>query len=537
MDKDKKYTSIRTKLLLSFAIVIIILLTINITFIILHLAITKQYEEVTNRLMLENKFVVLVPDLTDSYFSIISGTGSKVRQEKYYSVREEINHTIFELDSMIVDKESQVPYYSMKTFVRNIVKKCDYGLQENLNGNITGASQVYQDDIIPMKPFITDATSKLMISELKYAETLQKNVQNTNNIIIMASLIILFILVLAAILFVVSTSNKITLPLIRLSDLAKDIAGGNLKHNVDEDLLKREDEIGSLSNSFNEMLKKINVEIDSQKDINQSLKNTELELESKNKELDEREKQLLSFNTLLENANIKLTALDKQKDEFISVAAHELKTPLTSIRGFSEVMHDDAILADVEKSKHYLDLISKNTNRLYDLVLDLVDSSRLSVGKLKLNMEEVNVDNLFNDIKENMSYSITTKGLIADFKIEPNLPHIQADYERVMQVLRNLISNSVKFTTSGMIALNICREGDFVKFIVKDTGQGIPKENYEYIFSRFYQVDSSATRKVGGSGLGLSICKGLVENMGGKIWFESELGKGSTFYFTIPIKK
>ena len=136
-----------------------------------------------------------------------------------------------------------------------------------------------------------------------------------------------------------------------------------------------------------------------------------------------------------------------------------------------------------------------------------------------------------------MSYAITNKGLITDFNIESKLPMIQADYERVMQVLRNLLSNSIKFTESGLISLNVCREGDFVKFIVKDTGQGIPKENYEYIFSRFYQVDSSATRKVGGSGLGLSICKGLVENMGGKIWFESELGKGSTFYFTIPIKK
>ncbi|MFH2020609.1 MAG: ATP-binding protein [archaeon] len=249
------------------------------------------------------------------------------------------------------------------------------------------------------------------------------------------------------------------------------------------------------------------------------------------------EDRIVRINKRLEEANQKLKNLDQQKDEFISLSAHELKTPLTSIRGFAQLMNNDAILKNKEKSKHFLSLIDENTQRLYNLIVDLVDSSRISLGKLKLNIEDVDVYKLYNDIKENMSPAIKEKGLTGEFFIEKGLPKIKADSERIMQVIRNLITNSIKFTGKGTISLKVYKKGKLVQFEVKDTGQGIPKENKKFLFSKFYQVDSSMTRKVGGSGLGLSICKGLVESMGGKIWFTSEEGKGSTFYFTMPIAK
>jgi signal transduction histidine kinase len=198
------------------------------------------------------------------------------------------------------------------------------------------------------------------------------------------------------------------------------------------------------------------------------------------------------------------------------------------------VLLEKDVLGDSE-NKHYLEMISKNTDRLYALVTDIVDSSRINLGKLKFNIDVYDVYKIFNDVKEDMSLTISKKGFISEFVIEDRLPNIKADFERTMQVLHNLISNSIKFTIKGMISLHVVREGEFIKFIVKDTGQGIPDENKSVLFSRFYQVDSELTRKVGGSGLGLSICKGLVQGMGGKIGFESESGKGSTFYFTLPI--
>ncbi|MFH0876403.1 MAG: ATP-binding protein [archaeon] len=249
------------------------------------------------------------------------------------------------------------------------------------------------------------------------------------------------------------------------------------------------------------------------------------------------EDRIVRINKRLEEANQKLKNLDQQKDEFISLSAHELKTPLTSIRGFAQLMNNDAILKNKEKSKHFLSLIDENTQRLYNLIVDLVDSSRISLGKFKLNIEDVDAYKLYNDIKENMSPAIKEKGLTGEFSIEKGLPKIKADSERIMQVIRNLITNSIKFTGKGTISLKVYKKGKLVQFEVKDTGQGIPEANKRFLFSKFYQVDSSMTRKVGGSGLGLSICKGLVESMGGKIWFTSEEGKGSTFYFTMPIAK
>ncbi|MFH2021367.1 MAG: ATP-binding protein [archaeon] len=243
------------------------------------------------------------------------------------------------------------------------------------------------------------------------------------------------------------------------------------------------------------------------------------------------------YEDRLLKANIKLKELDKQKDAFISIAAHELKTPLTSIKGFTELMENDKIRRSDKKKKYYLDLIHKNTNRLYNLILDLVDSSRISLGQIKMNIEKVDVESVIEETKESMMILISEKGLKSAFVFEKNLPKIKADKERVLQVLRNLIINALHYTEKGSISVSAYKKDNFVRFEVKDTGQGIPKESQDKLFSRFYQVDSSMKRKVGGSGLGLSVCKGLVELMNGKIWFDSVVSKGTTFYFTLPIAK
>jgi signal transduction histidine kinase len=248
--------------------------------------------------------------------------------------------------------------------------------------------------------------------------------------------------------------------------------------------------------------------------------------------IDELEKK----EALLEKANTELKNLDKEKDEFISLAAHELKTPLASIKGFAQVLTDDKIFEDREKSKYFLGLINKNTDTLFTLILDIVDASRISLGKLKINLEEVDPYPLFDDIRTNMEPIIRERGVEPAFTIGNGLPKIWGDGARIAQILRNLLTNSIHYMQKGgKISLNIFRAEKFVQFEVGDTGTGIPEENKKYIFSRFYQVDSSLTRKIGGSGLGLSICQGLVELMNGNIWFESEVGKGTAFFFRVPL--
>jgi len=359
-----------------------------------------------------------------------------------------------------------------------------------------------------------------VVAELNYAAQIQKNMDNIRNITFFVGATLVLIIILFCGIIAYYFSNKLSSPLVKLSGLAKEISGGNISQRVDKNLMEYKDEIGSLANSFDNMLVRLNSEITSQKAANDSLLKTETKLGE--------------VNINLEKANLNLKSLDSQKDEFISLTAHELKTPLTSIRGFTQIMLEKDKWGDAD-NKHYLELINKNTDRLYTLVTDIVDSSRISLGKLKLNIEEVDTYKLFNEIKENMTLVISGKGLAPIFIIDKKLPNIMADFERTMQILHNLISNSVKFTEHGRISLHVSRYDDFIRFEVLDTGQGIPKENFNSIFSKFYQVDSSMTRKIGGSGLGLSICKGLVEGMGGKIGFNSELGKGSIFAFILPI--
>jgi len=352
--------------------------------------------------------------------------------------------------------------------------------------------------------------------------------------IIMNSLSVMIIsLVVLAIISIILyfLVKSFTDPIVRLRDGTIEITRGNMDYKLD---IKSDDEIGELASSFNQMTVDLKKSSDKLQEYSTGL---EKKIYERTAEIEKRDTELLIINRQLEEANVKLKSLDFQKDEFISLVAHELKTPLTSIQGFTQVLKDKEAFNDPEKNSHYLELIEKNANRLYNLVTDIVDSSRLNLGRLKFNIEVHDPYRIFNEVKEDMTITISKKGLTPEFIIEENLPKINADFERTMQVLHNLMSNSIKFTEQGVISLNVKKDGEFVKFEVKDTGAGIPDENKAALFSRFYQVDSQLTRKVGGSGLGLSICKGLVEGMGGKIGFESTAGKGSTFHFTLPIAK
>jgi len=250
------------------------------------------------------------------------------------------------------------------------------------------------------------------------------------------------------------------------------------------------------------------------------------------------DEKMIILTRYLEESAERLKELDRQKDAFLDIAAHELKTPITSIQGFAQLLQDEAVLRDIEKSKHYVSLIDHNTNRLYYLILNMIDAFKIINNELKHNIECVNLYDVFKSAKEKFEEQIISKGITPEFYIEDNVPTITSDSEKISRILRNLISNSINYTESGTISLRIFRNGNndgYIQFEVKDTGRGIPKEHQEFLFSTFHQVDASLNRKSGGAGLGLFISKGLVENIGGKIWYESSVGEGSTFRFNIPL--
>jgi signal transduction histidine kinase/CheY-like chemotaxis protein/putative methionine-R-sulfoxide reductase with GAF domain len=244
------------------------------------------------------------------------------------------------------------------------------------------------------------------------------------------------------------------------------------------------------------------------------------------------------YQQLSETAE-RLREIDRLKSQFLANMSHELRTPLNSIIGFSRVIMKgiDGPINDTQQQD--LSAIHNSGQHLLGLINDILDLSRIEAGKMELNFDRVDLNEI---VKGVMS---TTVGLVKDKdvrlvpEVDSGLPPVHADAIRVRQVLLNLMSNAAKFTDEGSITVKAFtvyneRQWPMVQVSVVDTGPGIPADDIHKLFQTFSQVDGSATRKVGGSGLGLSICKNMIELHGGKIWVDSEVGKGSIFSFTLP---
>jgi signal transduction histidine kinase len=226
---------------------------------------------------------------------------------------------------------------------------------------------------------------------------------------------------------------------------------------------------------------------------------------------------------------------------------HELKTPLVPVVGYSELLLDGTLGELTEKQKQKLDIIHESASSLSRLISDLLDARKLELGKMKLVISNSSVKEMIEQCLEGLRLSANSKGLTLSFSLEDNDLMLKCDYKRIQQVLYNLLTNALKFVPlqTGKIEVRAAQCspennrgvtcGPSVLFTVKDNGAGIPKEKQHNLFKKFYQADTSLTRNVGGTGLGLAISKGIVEAHNGKIWFESEEGKGSTFSFMIPM--
>jgi PAS domain S-box-containing protein len=230
-----------------------------------------------------------------------------------------------------------------------------------------------------------------------------------------------------------------------------------------------------------------------------------------------------------------LQRADQLKDQFLSILSHELRTPLNAIQGFGSVLEDE-LAGPLSPLQHaYLTKMLAGSDLLLALVSDLLDMSRIQAGKFTIAFEPVRFAAVASSVADSLASLASQKRLGLALDIAPDLPPLTADAQRVGQVLTNLISNAIKFTPEGgQIHVTARQERDHVLCEVVDTGEGIRPDDLPRLFQRFTQLDMSTTRQKGGTGLGLSICKAIVEAHGGHIGVRSELGKGSTFWFTLP---
>ena len=230
----------------------------------------------------------------------------------------------------------------------------------------------------------------------------------------------------------------------------------------------------------------------------------------------------------------KLEQIDQLKDQFLANTSHELRTPLNGIIGLAESLHDIAESGSPQKRRENLELIIASGKRLSNLVNDLLDFSMIRNGELHLNPRPVDLRSITEIVLKINQALAKGKDLELVDWVPEDLPAIHGDEDRIMQILYNLVGNAIKFTQTGTVAVHAVDKEDFIEFSVSDTGIGVPQEKLESIFQAFVQADGSIQRQYAGTGLGLSITKHLVELMGGKIWAESQVGEGSTFFVTLP---
>jgi PAS domain S-box-containing protein len=238
----------------------------------------------------------------------------------------------------------------------------------------------------------------------------------------------------------------------------------------------------------------------------------------------------------LEDANTRLKELDSLKSQFLANMSHELRTPLNSIIGFSEVLQDGLLGAVSEQQRSALEEIWHSSKHLLDLINDLLDFSRIENGRMLLHRTTFDLCDLLDEIKTIIFPLTVKKGQELEIRLQAGLLPVTTDRLRLKQILLNLLGNASKFTPEGGHISLACslNEHDQVLFRVADDGIGISPEDQKIIFEEFRQVDGTVTRTEGGSGLGLTISKRLVELAGGQIWVESQLGKGAVFSFLLP---
>ena len=229
--------------------------------------------------------------------------------------------------------------------------------------------------------------------------------------------------------------------------------------------------------------------------------------------------------------------LDKMKTDFISVVSHELRTPLTSIKGYTDLLLSGAAGEVAELQHEFLSIIQMSTTRLTSLINDILDISRIESGKIEIKHEPVDYRKLVADTLRLVRAAADAKQIRLEAVLPENMPPVCGDADKITQVLTNLVGNAIKYTPQvGTVRVNIEVLGDAsVTTCVTDSGIGISQEDQRRLFQKFFRADNSSTREAGGTGLGLVIAKTIVELMGGAIWVDSEIGRGSRFYFTLPL--
>jgi signal transduction histidine kinase len=373
------------------------------------------------------------------------------------------------------------------------------------DGRIDAAMTLQLNKEYPLYLQIEGLVDQVVKREQQKMDSLRASVAAANRKawIIMGSFAVVLILLVPLLGFVISWS--FIQPVQEAQGFLTQVAKGNFGAKMD---VPNRDEFGKLANQMNEM---------------------SAELHNLNESQQANARELQRLNQQLQQAS-------KAKSEFLANMSHELRTPMNAILGFVEMLLDD-IYGDVPPHlrEPLLD-IQVNGKHLLNLINDVLDLSKIEAGRMELTLGEYSVQDLVDTIQTSLQSLALEKRLEFVAWAQQGIPLAFGDGQRIRQCLMNLAGNALKFTKQGRVEVWVEQRQDQLLYRVSDTGIGIPQDQIEHVFGEFRQVDAAITREFGGSGLGLSITKKFVEMHGGRIWVESELGKGSIFFFEIPLR-
>jgi len=319
---------------------------------------------------------------------------------------------------------------------------------------------------------------------------------------------------ITALWFWIAAFLAFTRPLALLTEATTNMSQGDLNQRVPTYYLLFKDEITILSENFNNMAK----------NLGDSYASLEERVKQRTQELAEARDEAVEAN--------------KSKSEFVSIVSHELKLPMTSIKGYSDLMLSGATGQLNENQTNFLTTIRNNVNRMATLVSDLADISRIESGNMRLEPREVPVWDVIDEIVTLTRTQVTQKNQTVTVDIPEELPKAWCDRNRLAQILTNFISNANKYTPEGgAIVVQALRKDNLIQIKIQDNGLGMTPEDQQKLFSKFFRSSDDKVREAPGTGLGLSITRNLIELQGGTVWFESEFRKGTSFYFTVPIAK
>lgn len=238
---------------------------------------------------------------------------------------------------------------------------------------------------------------------------------------------------------------------------------------------------------------------------------------------------------------------EKQRAEFISTASHEMRTPVAAIEGYLSLALNDKVATIDSRAREYLEKAHNSTQHLGQLFQDLLTSAKAEDGRLTNHPTVIEMGEYLEQLSQDLKFTAEKKGLFMEFiigasqtidasatKVIKPLYYVKADPDRLREVITNLFDNAVKYTDQGKVSIGLTGNDQVVQLYIRDTGHGIPSEDIPHLFQKFYRVDNSATRTIGGTGLGLFICRKIIELYEGRVWVESELDRGSTFFINLP---